>query len=127
MMYDDDELMAAAFGLLDNIYGQRTSLLRALKEVELLERPLLPVFGDVHVLVTQITELVRDRELEREGRNIKSKHKNQNHIKSRTREREICGCLSCLYKLFSFKCIHRPEYILQYRTIHSPVFHTSVQ
>jgi hypothetical protein len=63
MMYDDDELMAAAFGLLDNIYGQRTSLLRALKEVELLERPLLPVFGDVHVLVTQITELVREREI----------------------------------------------------------------
>jgi hypothetical protein len=58
MMYDDDELMAAALNLLDNVYGQRLSLLTALSDVELLDKPELPVFGSVHILVTQITELV---------------------------------------------------------------------
>eukprot|EP00615_Pteridomonas_danica_P011679 CAMPEP_0114366206 /NCGR_PEP_ID=MMETSP0101-20121206/29066_1 /TAXON_ID=38822 ORGANISM="Pteridomonas danica, Strain PT" /NCGR_SAMPLE_ID=MMETSP0101 /ASSEMBLY_ACC=CAM_ASM_000211 /LENGTH=1232 /DNA_ID=CAMNT_0001515079 /DNA_START=605 /DNA_END=4300 /DNA_ORIENTATION=- len=58
IMYDDDELMAASLNLLDGIYGQRRDVRNAMKRVSLLDRPEIPVFGDIHVLKTLMHELM---------------------------------------------------------------------
>mmetsp|Transcript_44338 Transcript_44338/g.56769 ORF Transcript_44338/g.56769 Transcript_44338/m.56769 type:complete len:129 (-) Transcript_44338:221-607(-) len=50
--------MAASLNLLDGIYGQRRDVRNAMKRVSLLDRPEIPVFGDIHVLKTLMHELM---------------------------------------------------------------------
>jgi hypothetical protein len=58
VMYEDDDLLAGALKLLESTYGQRRHLRRALNEVFLLDDTFLPVYGDIHVLRAQISEIV---------------------------------------------------------------------
>ena len=58
MMYEDDTLMAAALELLESNYAQRRALQNALQNVELLETPNLAVYGDIHVLRSDLSELM---------------------------------------------------------------------
>jgi hypothetical protein len=58
IMYDDDKLMCAALKLLESTYTQRRTLKKALQEVFLLETTDLPVYGDIHVLRADLTEVM---------------------------------------------------------------------
>jgi hypothetical protein len=58
LMYENDDLMAAALRLLHSTYGQRLHLRKVLKQVVLLEKPQLPIYGDVHSLRVDVNELV---------------------------------------------------------------------
>ena len=58
LMYEDDNLMAAALHLLDCKYGQRRRLCAALHDVTLLATPSLPIYGHVHALRADLDELV---------------------------------------------------------------------
>jgi hypothetical protein len=56
--YEDDALAASALRLLESTYSQRRKLKDALKDVTLLERPSVAVFGDVHALRVEMSNLV---------------------------------------------------------------------
>jgi hypothetical protein len=58
MMYDDDNLMSAALRLLESNYGQRRQLRTALSEVTMLGHIRIPVYGDVHALRADLSELI---------------------------------------------------------------------
>jgi hypothetical protein len=58
MMYDDDDLMSSALKMLESTYGQWGKVAAALSEVTLLEHSVIPVFGSVHVLRAQLSELM---------------------------------------------------------------------
>jgi hypothetical protein len=51
-------LAASALRLLESTYSQRRKLKDALKDVTLLERPSVAVFGDVHALRVEMSNLV---------------------------------------------------------------------
>eukprot|EP00615_Pteridomonas_danica_P019451 CAMPEP_0114386776 /NCGR_PEP_ID=MMETSP0102-20121206/6833_1 /TAXON_ID=38822 ORGANISM="Pteridomonas danica, Strain PT" /NCGR_SAMPLE_ID=MMETSP0102 /ASSEMBLY_ACC=CAM_ASM_000212 /LENGTH=1141 /DNA_ID=CAMNT_0001543687 /DNA_START=1 /DNA_END=3423 /DNA_ORIENTATION=- len=50
--------MAASLNLLDSVYGQRRAVRTAINEVVLLDKTEIPIFGDIHVLRTEIRELL---------------------------------------------------------------------
>ena len=57
-MYEDDDLFSASLRLLESTYGQRRRVIAALGKVTLLDHPLIPIFGSVYVLRTELAELL---------------------------------------------------------------------
>ena len=58
LKYKNDMLMARALQLFQSLFSERLNLRAALREVTLLERPDLPVFGDVHTLRNENSRLI---------------------------------------------------------------------
>jgi len=58
LCYQDDALFAAALELLERTYGQRKKLLHALSEVVLLDSEVVPVFGTVGEMSSQLDLLL---------------------------------------------------------------------
>ena len=54
LCYQDDALFAAALELLERTYGQRRKLLHAISEVTLLETEVVPVFGNVAEMSSEL-------------------------------------------------------------------------
>ena len=54
LCYQDDALFAAALELLERTYGQRKKLLHALSEVTLLDSEVVPVFGNVGEMSSEL-------------------------------------------------------------------------
>ena len=57
LMYDSDALMAKTLALMDSSFRQRQDVLRAVKDVLLLEHTNIPVYHDVHNLRNGLDEL----------------------------------------------------------------------
>lgn len=57
MMYEDDKLFTTALQMILKIFSTRESLLHSLLPVELLETSVVPVFGTVQKLRTELTDL----------------------------------------------------------------------